>query len=309
VIRVEDLHKSYRERPAVRGVSFEVQRGEIFGLLGPNGAGKTTTLSMLGTLLTPDRGEVTIAGHSLQKDAARIKATLGLVPQDLALYDRLTALENLRFFGKLYGLDAETLRRRCAEALTVVGLADRQRDLVRTFSGGMKRRLNIAVALVHRPQVLFLDEPTVGIDPQSRNFIFEFVEGLRDEGYTLLYTTHYMEEAQRLCDRVAIMDEGLLLALDSPRALIKRLGGGVIEAGFPAPELNAMAEAIAGLSTVEQLRRRDGKVAIRARDARAALADIVELCRTRDVELLGLEVLKPDLESVFLQLTGRRFRD
>jgi ABC-2 type transport system ATP-binding protein len=173
----------------------------------------------------------------------------------------------------------------------------------------MKRRLNIAVALVHRPQVLFLDEPTVGIDPQSRNFIFEFVEGLRAEGYTLIYTTHYMEEAERLCDRVAIMDEGHILALDSPQALIERLGGGVIEAGFPAPELDAMAEAIAGLSTVEKLHRRNGRVEIRARDARAALADIVELCRTRDVELLGLEVLKPDLESVFLQLTGRRFRD
>ena len=311
MIEVQDLHKAYRGRPAVNGLSFAVERGEIFGLLGPNGAGKTTTLSMLSTLLPPDSGRMLIGGHDLRTAAVEVKRIIGLVPQDLALYERLSAWENLQFFGRMYGLGHRTLRERCHEALAVVGLAERRTDPVRTFSGGMKRRLNIAAALLHRPLVLFLDEPTVGIDPQSRNFIFEFVERLRAEKYTLIYTTHYMEEAQRLCDRVAIMDHGEFRALDTPGALIDGLGGGIIHAGFQSPDTDTeeLHRALGALPHVEQVAKKNNHVELSVRDPRAALAEIVELCQRRDVELAGLEVLKPDLEAVFLKLTGRRLRD
>ncbi|MCS7221734.1 MAG: ATP-binding cassette domain-containing protein [Anaerolineae bacterium] len=309
MIKVEGLIKRYGNRIAVNGVSFCVQEGEIFGLLGPNGAGKTTTISILATLLPLDAGQVTIGGYDLGRKANQIKPLIGFVPQELALYPTLSAWDNLAFFGRIYGLRGAALKDRIAAVLDLVGLRDRAGEAVRTFSGGMKRRLNIAAGLIHQPRVLFLDEPTVGVDPQSRNFIFEHIERLKAGGMTIIYTTHYMEEAERLCDRVAIMDEGRILALDTPKALIGLLGGGVIRIGLTADAIEALSPSICALSHVQAISVQDGRLKIETSEARAALLELIELCNARDVPILSLEVLEPNLESVFLHLTGKRLRD
>lgn len=309
IIEIRDLVKRYEERVAVDGVSFTIHEGGIFGLLGPNGAGKTTTLSILSTLLPPDGGQVTIGGYDVTREANRIKPLIGYVPQELALFPSLSARDNLAFFGRIYLLSGPALRERIAAVLDVVGLADRAGDAVKTFSGGMKRRLNIAIGLIHQPRVLYLDEPTVGVDPQSRNFIFEHVERLKDEGMTILYTTHYMEEAERLCDRVAIMDKGRILALESTKNLIGLLGGGVIYVGLPADALEELQPAIRDLPQVSQVSLEDDRVKIETREASKALLELIGLCNGRDVPILSLEVLEPNLESVFLHLTGKRLRD
>jgi ABC-2 type transport system ATP-binding protein len=222
MLQANHLRKSFGRQTAVADVSFSLDKGQIVGLLGPNGAGKTTTVGMIAGLLTPDAGEVLIGGQRLQGDADPIKRKIGLVPQDLALYDELSARDNLRFFGALFGLSGDALERAMTSALTLVDLADRARDLVRTFSGGMKRRLNLAAGLLHDPDILLLDEPTVGVDPQSRNAIFENLETLRSRGKALLYTTHYMEEVERLADRVVIVDHGRVVADDTLQGLYAR---------------------------------------------------------------------------------------
>ncbi len=228
VLEVIDVAKSYGDVQAVRGISFRVKRGEIFGLLGPNGAGKTTTISMLTGLIEADAGEIRVFGSRFTPNNRDLKGRIGIVPQELALYPTLSGRDNLKFFGRIYGLKGPRLRKRVEETLEMVGLAQRADDPVETYSGGMQRRLNIAAGLVHEPDLLFLDEPTVGVDPQSRNAILESVESLRERGQSVVYTTHYMEEAQRLCDRVAIMDEGKIIALDTPAALIRREGTGMV---------------------------------------------------------------------------------
>ena len=218
------LHKAFGDSIAVDGVSFSIGEGEIFGLLGPNGAGKTTTIRMLSTVLRADGGDVTIGGNSVGADADEVRKIIGVCPQELALYPELSANDNLVFFGRMAGLGGREAKEVARANLETVGLADRAKDKVDNFSGGMKRRVNIAIALMNRPKMLFLDEPTVGIDPQSRNHIFDTVESLRDEGMTVLYTTHYMEEADRLCDRVGVIDHGRLIALGTPRELKARIG-------------------------------------------------------------------------------------
>ena len=218
------LRKAFGDSTAVDGVSFSIGEGEIFGLLGPNGAGKTTTIRMLSTVLRADDGDVTIGGSSVSADADEVRKIIGVCPQELALYPELSANDNLVFFGRMAGLGGREAKETARENLETVGLSDRAKDKVDNFSGGMKRRVNIAVALMNRPKMLFLDEPTVGIDPQSRNHIFDTVESLRDEGMTVLYTTHYMEEADRLCDRVGVIDHGRLIALGTPRELKARIG-------------------------------------------------------------------------------------
>ncbi len=220
----ENLHKSFNGLKAVDGVSFTIDREEIFGLLGPNGAGKTTTIRILSTILPADRGDVTISGHSVRRDADAVRRLIGVCPQELALYPEMSALENLVFFGRMVGLDGKEARAQAMANLELMGLGDRAKGKVDKFSGGMKRRVNLAVALMGNPSLLFLDEPTVGIDPQSRNMIYETIEGLRDRGMTILYTTHYMEEAERLCQRVAIMDGGRIVALDTPDELKRLIG-------------------------------------------------------------------------------------
>ncbi len=220
----QDLYKSFNEYKAVNGVSFTIHKGEIFGLLGPNGAGKTTTIRMLSTVLEPDRGDVTIGGYSIRHDADAVRSLIGVCPQELALYLDFSALDNLVFFGRMVGLDGKEARAQAMANLELMGLVERAKGKVDKFSGGMKRRVNLAIALMGHPKLLFLDEPTVGVDPQSRNNIYENIEGLRDKGMTILYTTHYMDEADRLCNRIAIMDGGKIIAMDTSLELKKQIG-------------------------------------------------------------------------------------
>ncbi len=221
---VKDLQKSFGDFKAVNGVSFSISKGEIFGLLGPNGAGKTTTIRMMSTVLEADRGEITIGGHSVKSDSAAVRSIIGVCPQDLALYEDLSAIDNMIFFGRMAGLDGQEAREQAMANLKLMGLQERAKGKVAKFSGGMKRRINLAIALMGHPQLLFLDEPTVGIDPQSRNNIYENILGLQKKGMTILYTTHYMEEADRLCQRIAIMDGGQIIALDTPYQLKSQIG-------------------------------------------------------------------------------------
>jgi ABC-2 type transport system ATP-binding protein len=227
-----NLRKTFGTLVAVDDVSLKLENGRILGLLGPNGAGKTTTVSMIATLLTPDRGEVRVDGRKVSGDTDPNKRKIGLVPQDLALYDELSARDNLRFFGALYGLSGAELEGAIASAVDIVGLADRVRERVKVFSGGMKRRLNLAAGLLHNPDILLLDEPTVGVDPQSRNAIFDNLEQLKKQGKALLYTTHYMEEAERLADRIIVIDHGRVIADDTLQGLTR--GGGTLESAFLA---------------------------------------------------------------------------
>jgi ABC-2 type transport system ATP-binding protein len=302
------LAKRYGERAAVQDVSLSIDEGEIFGLLGPNGAGKTTTLSVVSTLLPPSAGRVTIAGLDVGRDAARIKALCGFVPQDLALYPTLSAWDNLLYFGQLYGLRGRGLRERVGAVLEDVRLGDRAHDPVSTFSGGMKRRVNLAAALVHRPKVLFLDEPTVGVDPQSRNHIFETVEQLARDGTTVLYTTHYMEEAERLCRRVAIMDQGRILALGTPRELVSDQGGGHIEIGLRQVG-QGLLERVRALPAVRSAVLSDHTLTLRAHGSSSTVALVVNALHDCGAEMASLAILEPNLETVFLRFTGKHLRD
>lgn len=223
-LEAQDLHKSFNGHKAVNGVSFTIGKGEIFGLLGPNGAGKTTTIRMLSTVLEPDRGDVIVGGYSIRQNADAIRNLIGVCPQELALYEDLSALDNMVFFGRMTGLNGKEARAQAMAHLELMGLVERAKGKIAKFSGGMKRRVNLAIALMGHPELLFLDEPTVGIDPQSRNNIYETIEGLRDKGMAILYTTHYMEEANRLCNRVAIIDGGKIIAMDTPHELKKQIG-------------------------------------------------------------------------------------
>jgi ABC-2 type transport system ATP-binding protein len=309
VLSCQGLRKAYGDRLAVDGVGFDIARGETYGLLGPNGAGKTTTISMVCGLLARDAGEVTVAGRPLGPDSTDAKAAIGLVPQDVALYDNLTARENLRFFGRLQALRDRVLDERVAEVLDIVGLADRADDRIDTYSGGMKRRANIAVGLLHRPRLLVLDEPTVGVDPQSRNAILESVEALGAEGLSVLYTTHYMEEAERLCDRVGIIDEGRLVAEGTRRELVAHVGTGDRVDVTADGDLDAFASACRGLPGTVGVDRRDGGLAVRVTAGPAALAGIVAAAGRTGATIGGIELVQPDLEDVFLELTGKALRD
>jgi ABC-2 type transport system ATP-binding protein len=309
IIEIAGLAKSYpgNTTPAVNGVSFSVERGEIFGLLGPNGAGKTTLISMLACLLAPSAGNARVAGYDLASEQSQVKRVIGLVPQDLALYPTLSTRQNLEYFGALYGLAGRRLAERVRAALAMVRLEERADDRLEALSGGMKRRANIAAGLLHEPQLLFLDEPTVGVDPQSRNFIFEGVEALKNAGLTVIYTTHYMEEAQRLCDRVAIIDHGAVIALDSPDAMITAHGGSiVIELGGNAAGAAAAVGALAGVRSVQH---DDARLTIAAANPARVLGPVIEKIAGAGGEVTSVEVVNDNLESVFLDLTGRRLRD
>jgi ABC-2 type transport system ATP-binding protein len=309
MITINGITKKYGERAAVQDVSFSIREGEIFGLLGTNGAGKTTLLSIMSTLLPPDEGNVNINGYDTIRETMRVKPLLGFVPQDLALYPSLSAWDNLIFFGRIYRLGGTILKERVTELLAMVGLSDRADDPVETFSGGMKRRLNIAAGLIHKPRILFLDEPTVGVDPQSRNFIFEHVERLHAGGMTIVYTTHYMEEAERLCDRVAIMDMGRILALDTIPGLLAMIGGGIIYAGLAEISLETLLPTFQSLPHVRQVVADDGRLKIETSDSSLALLELIELCKVRHISIVSLEMLQPNLEGLFLHLTGKKIRD
>lgn len=309
LLRVDRLTRTFGERVAVDDVSFEIAAGETFGLLGPNGAGKTTTISMVAGILAADSGTVVVCGKRVSTRAGDVKSLIGIVPQDIALYADLTAEENLRFFGRLQGMGGRDLEARIADTLEVVGLADRAKDRVDEYSGGMKRRANIAVGLLHRPKLLILDEPTVGVDPQSRNQILASVEQLGSGGLAVLYTTHYMEEAERLCDRVGIIDGGRLVAQGSRRELIATTGAHDQLTITVRGDARAFAARCRALDGVLESVAVGGDVRITAIDARSVLAPVVGQAHPAGVSVTGVEVREPDLETAFLHLTGRALRD
>ena len=309
ILIANDLSKSFGEIQAVKDVSLQIARGEVFGLLGPNGAGKTTTISMLTGLLEPTSGSIIVDGMDVEKHTTEVKAKLGLVPQELALYPTLSARQNLLFFGRIYGLKGKELNRRVDEVLEMIGLTERANDAIEDYSGGMKRRVNIGAGLLHKPDVLFLDEPTVGVDPQSRNAIFESVEALNRGGMSVIYTTHYMEEAQRLCHRVAIVDTGELIALDTPTALIRSLGGGIIVIGLAEGYPEEIVDQVAQLPTVKAATRTDGELKVETHRLQEALMGVLDITNNLDIRITSLELLEPNLESVFLHLTGKKLRE
>ncbi|MGH9209588.1 MAG: ABC transporter ATP-binding protein [Acidimicrobiales bacterium] len=309
VLEAVGLRKSFGDLVAVDGVDVRISPGETYGLLGPNGAGKTTTISMIAGLLPPDAGQVTVDGRPVTIGNVAAKAAIGLVPQELALYPDLTARENLSFFATLYGLSKRELAGRVAEVLKVIGLTDRAGDLTREYSGGMKRRLNIGIGLLHHPQLLILDEPTVGVDPQSRNAILENVERLSGAGMAVLYTTHYMEEAERLCDRVGIIDEGEIKAEGSRRELVALVGEGDRVTLKAVGALEAAAEAARRLDGVESVSAGSDGIDVVAGDARSLLPALLVEVHEAGANVRGVEVAEPDLESVFLHLTGKALRD
>jgi ABC-2 type transport system ATP-binding protein len=308
MLEVRNLQKRYGDVVAVDGVSLSAGVGQTVGLLGPNGAGKTTTVSIIAGLIRPDAGQVLIEGRPLAGDTDPIKRRIGLVPQDLALYDELSARDNLAFFGSLYGLDRATLKRAIAEALELVGLTDRAKDKVGTFSGGMKRRLNLCAALLHDPQILLLDEPTVGVDPQSRNAIFDNLETLKQRGKTLLYTTHYMEEAERLCDRLIIVDRGKVIADDTLQGLYRLLPATnmlVVELEDGGP---SMAE-LRSLGSVESADLLGSQLKVGIRDLAAGAPSVLQWLADHGHQYRHVVSERADLETVFLTLTGRSLRD
>ena len=303
------LTKRYGDHVVVDEVSFRIDRGETYGLLGPNGAGKTTAISMICGLLRSDAGRVTIDGRPIGGDDRMAKALIGYVPQDIALYPDLSARENLRFFGRLQGLRGALLADRVDEVIELIGLADRATDRVDSFSGGMKRRCNIGVALLHRPELLVLDEPTVGVDPQSRHAILESIAVLGGQGLSVLYTTHYMEEAERLCDRIGIIDEGRLIAEGTAEDLIRQVHERSRIRVDASGDLGAFAALCSRVPEVERVTTTPGRVDLVVMNPGTALAPVVEAASAAGVALTSIAVAEPDLETVFLDLTGLALRD
>jgi ABC-2 type transport system ATP-binding protein len=311
ILEVKNLVKKYGDFTAVKGISFDVQEGEIFSLLGPNGAGKTTTISVLSTLYAATSGEAFIGGHPLLKEPMAVRQMIGVVPQDLALYEDLTARENLVFWGQMYGLSGGALHKRSDEILEQIGLTERAKERIKTYSGGMKRRLNIGVGLLHKPRLLFMDEPTVGIDPQSRRAILDSVKELNRLGMTILYTTHYMEEAQELSDRVGIIDHGELIALGTQKELTQQVGEmeTLILHMDESEDPQRLADALRGLKEVRRADVSDHAVTLIVPEAEEALAPAVTRANELGIRIRSVDIREPNLEAVFLHLTGRALRD
>jgi len=306
-LRVEALRKSYGTFEAVKGISFEIHAGEVFGLLGPNGAGKTTTISLLATRLRPSGGDAKLFDGSILRDVAHVRRAIGLVPQEIALYPTLTGAENVRFFGRMYGVPKELLEPRIDELLQLVGLDGRRHDRAGTYSGGMKRRLNLAVSLVHDPGLLLLDEPTAGVDPHSRERIFQIVRDLRQRGTAILYTTHYMEEAELLCDRVGIMDEGSIVAAGTLAELLS--GSGCTETirvrGLPAADVARRLGKHPAVVRVET----DGDTCRLFVTRATTLLEPLQRLIGDAAERVGVQIEPMSLENLFLHLTGKELRD
>jgi ABC-2 type transport system ATP-binding protein len=303
------LHKRFGDIHAVNDVSLHIDAGETYGLLGPNGAGKTTTISILAGLLEADEGTVSVAGSQIRPRSTRGREAIGLVPQDLAIYPDLTAEENLKFFAALYGMSKRDTAARVDEILEVIGLTDRRKDRTSKYSGGMKRRLNIGIGLLHSPRLLILDEPTVGVDPQSRNAILESVESLSGEGMAVLYTTHYMEEAERLCDRIGIIDSGRVIAEGTPAQLTSGIGEQErvrIEVSGPA---RSAADRLAAVDGVTDVATEEHALVILVDDGSARLPAIIAELADADIQIGSIDLARPDLEAVFLHLTGKALRE
>jgi ABC-2 type transport system ATP-binding protein len=307
VLAVRGLSKRFGDLTAVDGVDLAIAEGETYGLLGPNGAGKTTSISMIAGLLRPDSGTIEVDGVPISVRSTKGRAAIGLVPQDLAIYPDLTGRENLSFFGRLYGMAGDNLRSRIDTVLEVVGLADRADDPTKEFSGGMKRRLNIAIGLLHEPRLLILDEPTVGVDPQSRNAILEAVEHLSATGMAVLYTTHYMEEAERLCDRVGIIDEGRIKAEGTRRELVSMVGER--DRISVTGELGPAAEAVLSMLGDSEVSVGDHQIDVLVPEASTVLPGLLARISSAGATVSGVEVVEPNLEAVFLHLTGKALRD
>jgi ABC-2 type transport system ATP-binding protein len=307
MIDVSNLKKSFGTIEALKGISFNIPQGECYGLLGPNGAGKTTTISILSTIIKPDEGEVNIAGYDLKKNPLDCKKNIGVVTQEIALYNELSANDNLLFWGGMYKVPLQELQNRLDETLDLLGLTDRKTDKVKTYSGGMKRRVNIASALLHRPKILFMDEPTAGIDPQSRNLIFEVVEKLHKEGMTIVYTTHYMEEAERLCNRIGIIDNGEIIAqgtLDELRT------SGSMKESVVISYTNLTDESY---NTIEKewkdIQRFEDKIHFYSMNIQGDLSKIILMCNKFGLDMQHIDIQKINLETIFLSLTGKKLRD
>ena len=307
MVDVSNLRKTFGTTEALKGISFNIPQGECYGLLGPNGAGKTTTISILSTLIKPDEGEVSISGYDLKKNPLDCKKNIGVVTQEIALYNELSAFDNLLFLGGMYKISRQDLLRRLDETLDLLGLTDRKNDKVKTYSGGMKRRVNLASALLHRPKILFMDEPTVGIDPQSRNLIFEVVEKLHKEGMTIIYTTHYIEEAERLCDYIGIIDNGKIIANGTLNEL-RTLGS--MKESVVISYTNLTNECF---NTIEKewndLRRIDDTIHFYSLNIQDDLSKIVLKCNEFGLDIRHIDIQKINLETIFLSLTGKQLRD
>lgn len=310
MLTISNIKKSFKDHHVVKDVSFEVQKGEAFGLLGPNGAGKSTTISMICGLIPYDEGEIQVDGLSVKKKPMKIREKIGVVPQDIALYPTMSAYDNLVFWGKMYGLTGKTVKQRAYEVLEIVGLKDRAKDKIETFSGGMKRRINIGAALMHEPELLIMDEPTVGIDPQSRNHILETVKRINEAGMTIIYTSHYMEEVEYLCKRIAIIDYGKLIAIGDKTELCNRLAGGhILELTVDNPSVDFLIqlESIDGIDNANM--REDGIIEIILSDKNTVLPEVISLSLKQNISIQSMQIKEPNLESLFLQLTGRTLRD
>jgi ABC-2 type transport system ATP-binding protein len=306
MIQVQHLSKSFQNIQAVNNISFTIEKGEIFGLLGPNGAGKSTTLNMMSTILKSDTGNILIDGINVNENSKKCKHLIGVVPQEISLYEELSAYQNLLFWGNLYGIPSKEIKERIYTTLELIGLLDRKNDLIKTYSGGMKRRINIAAALLHNPKVLFMDEPTVGIDPQSRNHIFEVIETLNKQGMTIVYTTHYMEEVERLCDRIAIIDSGKIIA-QGTQSQLKKLVQTKESIQF---EFNFLSE-----KNVQQLRAllpytmSQNKNKLLVESTVKELSKVITACTELELSIKDIQLNKVNLEAIFLNLTGKQLRD
>jgi ABC-2 type transport system ATP-binding protein len=312
IVDVQGLRKQYDPPKgvlAVDEVSFAIDRGEIFSLLGPNGAGKSTTISMLSCLLRPSGGDALVDGHSIVAEPQAVKSVIGVVPQDVAVYPDMTARENLVFWGRMYGLAGADLKTQVDEVLELISLVDRQKDRVDKFSGGMKRRVNIGVALLHKPKVLYLDEPTVGIDPQSRRSILDGIEALRDQGMTVLYTTHYMAEAQELSDRIGIVDNGKMIAMGTHEELVRIVGEQARVELRVDHHLEGMVDRWAGVAGVSKAFVDEDQAELLVDDANEVLPRLFEAAAEGGSRITQLDVREPNLETVFLHLTGRALRE
>jgi len=311
IVEVAHLQKNYGDNQAVKDVSFTIEEGEVFSLLGPNGAGKTTTISMLSCLLEPSAGDASIAGHSIRRQPMEVKRVIGVVPQEIALYEDLSARENLMFWGRMAGMSGAALKRRVDEVLAQIGMREKSNQRVKTYSGGMKRRVNIGVGLLHEPRILFMDEPTVGIDPQSRRNILDSIKELNRQGMTILYTTHYMEEAEELSHRVGIIDHGQLIALGTQAALTKMIGQQDTLRLHLAEgaDAEALAAALRTLPNVLQVSTRDRELILLVPEAETAISPVIVKADQLQVKIRSVDMQEPNLEAVFLHLTGRALRD
>ncbi|MEG7283492.1 ABC transporter ATP-binding protein [Bacillus sp. 0909A] len=311
MLQAENIKKAYGKKTIVKGISFSLKKGESFGLLGPNGAGKSTTISMISGLVPLDGGEITIGGYVIGKDTNKAKQKIGIVPQEIALYPTLTAQENLVFWGKMYGLTHGEAKKRSAEVLEYVGLTERAKEKIETFSGGMKRRINIGAALMHKPELLIMDEPTVGIDPQSRNHILETVKQLNETGMTVIYTSHYMEEVEYLCDRIGIIDQGEMIAIGTKTDLCSRLGGDTIIQMTVSRTDEGFLSAVRSLAHVNDVTVSESelKIEVAAAHHEKVVTSLLTEAAAHQTNLLSLQVQEPNLERLFLNLTGRTLRD